>query len=27
LEIIKSTHYNATPGMGYIVMVAWNNCT
>jgi len=22
LEIIESTHYNATPGMGYIVMVA-----
>jgi len=27
LAIIESTHYNATPGMGYIVMVAWNNCT
>jgi len=27
LEIIESIHYNATPGMGYIVMVAWNNCT
>jgi len=27
LEIIESTHYNATPGMSYIVMVAWNNCT
>jgi len=27
LEIIESTHYNATLGMGYIVMVAWNNCT
>jgi len=22
LEIIESTHYNATPGMSYIVMVA-----
>jgi len=22
LEIIESTHNNATPGMGYIVMVA-----
>jgi len=26
LEIIESTHYNVTPGMSYIVMVAWNNC-
>jgi len=27
LESIESTHYNATPGIGYIVMVEWNNCT
>jgi len=27
LKIIESTHYNETPGMSYIVMVAWNNCT
>jgi len=25
LEIIESTHYNATPGMGFIVMVEYSN--
>jgi len=27
LEIIENTHYNAIPGMSYIVIVVWNNCT